>query len=323
MAVFDMLMSADFMVHDADHTADVFVKKLGLYGHPKWRHGFTNHTYIAHFLRVHRNRTFAPTLIEPQAHLDKPNTGDPVFPEHLKSLEDFMGKHRPIITHSNVQTTDNLPELIEKLARRRLPFRIAPWTAEQPTDRMWVGMTPENPRYEPSVDGGLCIEVITTKALQMPADTFDLPTPQPAELAEGEMVRCTARGWIVRDLDDTLRRISSNLDWEPRDPVVSLDREGYRMARMGYVLENSATLDIIEPTRYNSRAGYFLHNWGPGPFYARIAVKGLDAKAEDLRSRGTRFTIEHDCESAGGGRVLHVDPQDLEGAVFEFVEHEG
>lgn len=321
MAAFDMLMSADFMVRDADHTADLFVRKLGVYGHPKWRHGFENHTYVAHFLRVHRNRTFAPTLVEPQGHLDKPNTGDPVFPIQLKSYEDFLGHHRPIITHSNVQTTDNLHELEEKLHRRRLPFRIAPWTAEQPTDRLWVGVTPENPRYEPSVDGGLCIEVITTKALQMPADAFDQPTPQPTDLAEGEMVRVTARGWIVRDLDDTLRRISANLDWDPREPVRDLPREGYRMARMGYALENSATLDVIEPTRVHCPAGYYLHNWGPGPFYAQISVNGLDAKAEDLRSRGTRFRIDEDCESVGGGRILRVDPQDLEGAIFEFVEH--
>ena len=320
MAAFDMLMSADFMVKDADHTADIFINKLGIYGHPKWRHGFTNHTYIAHFLRVHRNRAFAPTLIEPQGHLDKPNTGDPVFPEHLHSLETFLGRHRPILTHSNVQCTDRLDELAEKLARRRLPFRIAPWTAEQPTDRLWVGVTPENPRYEPSVDGGLCIEVITTGSLLMPADTFD--QPQPTDLAEGEMVRCVARGWIVRDLDDTLRRLSTNLDWDPREPVRTFDREGYRLARMGYALANSATLDLIEPTRFNSRAGYYLHNWGPGPYYARIAVNGLDAKAEDLRSRGTRFDIEADCESAGGARVLRVNPQDLEGAIFEFVEHE-
>jgi hypothetical protein len=321
--MFNMLISADFMVHDADQAAKTYVDKLGVYGHANWRQAFDRHGYVAHFLRVHRNRVWAPTMVEPQAHLDRPNYGDPLFPEHLKSLAAFMGEHRPMVTHSNVQASDRLPELIEKLIRRKQPFRIGQWTPEMPYDRIWVGLTPENPRYEPSVDGGLCIEVIPFQALQMPEEASHIPAPQPtpAELSPGEMVRLVARGWIVRDLDDTLRRCSANLDFEPRGPVETLEDAGYRRARMHYSLGNSAVLDVIEPTRYNSRAGYLLHNWGPGPFYARIAVNGLDAKAEDLKQRGVRFTIDKDSDEADGGDIVRVNPEDMGGAIFEFVEY--
>jgi hypothetical protein len=261
-------------------------------------------------------------MVEPQCHLDRPNYGDPLFPDHLHGLEAFMGKHRPMVTHSNVNASDRLPELVENLMRRKQPFRLAPWSPEMPYDRIWVGMTPENPHYEPSVDGGLCIEVIPFQALRMPEEASQIPAPQPspADLSPGEMVRLVARGWIVRDLDDTLRRLSDNLFFEPRGPVETLSASGYRRARMHYSLPNSATLDVIEPTRWDSGAGKMLHSWGPGPYYARIAVNGLDAKAEDLRARGTKFTVEQGCEEAGGGDMIRVDPEEVGGAIFEFVE---
>jgi hypothetical protein len=61
-----------------------------------------------------------------------------------------------------------------------------------------------------------------------------------------------------------------------------------------------------------------LNTWGPGPYYARIAVRDLDVKAGDLTSRGTGFTVR-DATSAVGRRVV-ADPKDLGGAAIEFVE---
>ena len=205
--------------------------------------------------------------------------------------------------------------------RRRLRFRMAQRTADMPFDRMWMGCTPEDPRYDPSVDGGLCIEVMPIEPLQMPADTFASPAPQPRDLAAGEMVRVTARGFLVRNLDETLRCCSANLDWEPQDPVEALSQEGYRRATMGFTLPNSASLDIIEATRWNGDAGVYLNSWGPGPYYIRIAVNGLAAKAEDLRSRGTKFTWVEESEAVGGKSLIRIDPSELRGQVFEFEEY--
>ena len=41
-------------------------------------------------------------------------------------------------------------------------------------------------------------------------------------------------------------------------------------------------VDLIEPQRWNSEAGYYLNTWGPGPYYMRIAVAGLDANSAAL-----------------------------------------
>jgi len=320
--MFDLLMSADMMLPDPDGMADLLAAKLGIHKHPNWRQAFDGHPYIAHFLRVHKSLAVSPTRVEPQVHLDQPNPGDPMFHDFLESLLDFQGRHRPMATHSIVLSLEGgkFDRLVEKLMRRRLRFRMAQRTPDMPFDRLWLGVTPEDPHYEPSVDGGLCIEVMPIEPLQLPPDTFAVPPPQPRDPKPGEMVRVCARGYLVRDLDETLRRCSANLDWEPRGPVEHLGREGYRRATMGFTLANSATLDVMEATRWNGDAGVYLNSWGPGPYYIRIAVNGLAAKAEDLRARGTRFAWIDESEAVGGRSMIRVDPADLRGQLVEFVE---
>lgn len=318
--MFELLMSADMMLPDPDGMAELLVSKLGVHSHPKWRQAFADHPYIAHFLRVHKSLAVAPTRIEPQVHLDKPNPGDPLFHEFLDSLKAYQGAHRPMLTHSIVVATHGakFDLLMEKLMRRRLRFRLAQRTPDMPFDRMWMGVTPEDPHYEPSVDGGLCIEVMPIEPLQMPPDTFATPAPQPRELEPGQMVRVSARGFLVRNLDETLRRCSANLDWEPQEPVETLVREGYRRATMDFTLPNSASLDVIEATRWNSDAGRYVNTWGPGPYYIRIAVNGLAAKAEELKARGVQFSWVEESEAVGGKPLIRIDPAELRGQVFEF-----
>jgi hypothetical protein len=90
---------------------------------------------------------------------------------------------------------------------------------------------------------------------------------------------------------------------------------------MEFTLANSATLDVIEATRWNSEAGAYVNTWGPGPYYIRIAVNGLAAKAEDLRARGTEFTWIEDSEAVGGKPLIRVNPAQLRGQLFEFEEY--
>jgi hypothetical protein len=136
------------------------------------------------------------------------------------------------------------------------------------------------------------------------------------------MVRVVGRGFLVRDLDDVLRRLDQNLDLQPAGTVEQLDREGYKLARIGFNLGTSATLDVIQPTKWDSPSGRYLHNWGPGPHYIRISVNGLDAKADRLTGLGVKFERIEDCQAVGGP-LLRVDPAELGGAIFEFCEDRG
>lgn len=320
MGLYDLLLSGDLMVHDADRLADQIVQKLGVHGHPNWRQAFPNHPYVAHFLRVHKSLAVSPTRIEPQGHLDRPNQGDPMFPVFLKSLEEFQGLSRPVKTHATVLVSHDIGAVIERLERRRQPFRLAQVTPEMPFDRLWVGCTPERPIYEPSVDGGLCIEVIPLAPIQLPSDAFNDPPPEPRGLKEGDLVRVVARGFLVRDLDDVLRRLSANLDLEPAEGVRLLGQQGCKLARIGFNLSTSATLDVIQPTRWDGVLGRYLHNWGPGPHYIRMSVNGLAARADWLKERGVRFEWIEDCEAVEGP-LIRVDPAEFDGAIFEFCEH--
>ncbi|BFM08279.1 lactoylglutathione lyase [Halioxenophilus aromaticivorans] len=319
--MFDLLMSADMMLEDPDAMAQLLHEKLGIHKHENWRQAFDNHPYIAHFLRVHKSLAVSPTRIEPQWHLDAPNPGDPMFHDFLESLKDYQGHHRPMMTHAVVITLsqDKFSNFIDKLMRRELPFRMAQRTPEMPFDRLWLGTTPENPTYSPSVDGGLCIEVMGTEPLQMPEAVFAPEPTLPRDPKPADMVRVTARGFLVRNLEDVLWRLSTNLDWEPLS-VEQLNEEGYRRARMPFRAVASANLDIIQPTRWDCDAGLYLNNWGPGLYYIRVSVNDLKAKAADLDARGVTYTWVESCEAVGGGSLIRVDPAQLRGQLFEFEE---
>jgi hypothetical protein len=315
----DLLLSADLMVSDPDHHAKVLSERLGVHSHPNWRQGFKTHGYVAHFLRVHKSLAVSPTRIETQHHWAVENPADPIFAEYLDSLDEFQGRFRPIKTHSCVIATDTLDELVEKLYRRRLPFRIAPIDDHLPFERLWVGTTPEQPRYRPIVDGGLCLEFMPMAPLQMPTALFGSTPPQPRDLQDGQMVRITNRAFLVRDLDDALRLLDTNLDIVASGPVELFAEEGYRRSRISFSTPGSATLDLVEPIRWDCESGRYLATWGPGPFYTRIAVNGLAAKAADLDARQTRYTRVED-SAAVGGAYLQVDAKSLDGTLVEFVE---
>src|SRR5215211_334405 len=110
------------MVPDPDGHTKLLVERIGVHAHPNWRQGWDTHSYIAHFLRVHKSLAVAPTRLEPQHHFDVAEPADPDFPVHLASLDEFQGVARPIKTHSCVIAIHDIGELIDLLMRRRLPF---------------------------------------------------------------------------------------------------------------------------------------------------------------------------------------------------------
>ena len=62
-----------------------------------------------------------------------------------------------------------------------------------------------------------------------------------------------------------------------------------------------------------------MKRWGPGVWHVRIAVNDLEAKADDLRTRGTPFRKL----ATGFERpevVLRVDPEATPACLFEFAE---
>ena len=144
--VFDLLMASDFMVEDPDATMANFVQALGMpEPKPRWRQAPERHAYVAWFGRVHPSFVVAPTVIEPQGHRHWDGPGqpdDPFFPEHLAEIARVQGKYRLHKLHCTLFATRRFDELRDKLLRRRVPYRLAPWSEEMPMDRIGSASIP-------------------------------------------------------------------------------------------------------------------------------------------------------------------------------------
>jgi hypothetical protein len=304
MSTYDMLHSPDFLVADADATTARLVDRIGLpQPSPAWTQDFPGHGYRAVFARVHRSRSYAPSRLEIIAARPIPEPVDPAIPRaYIDDYSRIQGA-RPLKSHATVVTTSDIEGLIERVQSRGLRHRIDPATPELPHLRLWLGVTPDAPgEYRPDDDAGLFFEAIPTQGLRLSIAPGDPAPPSPAPLAEGALARVVARQWLVADLDQALRTLSRNLDWEPAGPVVD------GSAAMEVAMSHAATLELLQPLGEGEAAAYLAAH-GPGPYYTRIAVNGLDSKAADLEARGTNFQR---C-----GDRLRVD---VDGALFELVE---
>jgi hypothetical protein len=314
MPTYDMLHSPDFLVADPDAMVARLVDGIGLPPpDPRWTQEFPGHGYRAIFARVHRSRSFAPTRLEiigarPVGHPVNPAVPRTYIEQYSRAQGD-----RPLKTHATVFTTSDIEGLIERVKSRGLRHRIDPATPELPHLRLWIGVTPDAPGdYRPDDDAGLFFEAIPTQGLHLQIEPGDPPPPPPEPLAAGQMARVLAREYLVADLDQALRTLSRNLEFETAALVAEDRADGCRRAIFAMTMSHAATLELIQPNGQDTEAGRYLARWGPGPYYTRIAVADLGTKSEDLDRRGTVFH-----RPPGEQPRLRVD---VDGALFELVE---
>jgi len=187
----------------------------------------------------------------------------------LESLKEYQGRHRPMLTHSIVLALHG--DKFDASGRKTYASAASVPDGRNvlPTCLSTVcgwGASPEKPVYDPIVDGGLCIEVMPMEPLQMPPIRsrclrHSRAIPSPA-------IWCgflRAAIW-VRDLNETLRRCSANLDWEPSGPVELIEgRRPIAVRAWALAWPIAPRWDIIEATRWNSEAGLYLKQLGPWP----------------------------------------------------------
>src|SRR3546814_6840971 len=105
------------------------------------------------------------------------------------------------------------------------------------------------------------------------------------------MARLVSRGCLTDDADRIIAVLAERLAWPVGTDVSDADG-GCRRVRMGANLSQGAKLELVQPRDAATHEAKFLAAWGPGAYAVRISVNDLDAKADDLRSRGTRFEEE-------------------------------
>jgi hypothetical protein len=314
--VFDLLVSASVVVRDVADAVEQVTSRLGVpQPRPSWLAPAPG--LEAMFCRTHPSMAVSPTRLELIAPVPITDPGVPLrfyVPEIVAVQGD-----RPIKSHATALATSRQSDVIDRLERLAVRHRIDPagpgyWPL------VWLGVSPDEPAaYDASVDAGLMVEVVDTESLHLRPEVYKGDVGVPEGLAEGSMVRVAAKGVLVRDLDEALRALDRHLDWQPEDSVRTVRSEGYRCARMGFELPQSARVELIEPIADGAPAE-FLTRWGPGPYQTRISVNGLGAKAEDLRRRGTPFNAVRRSGNSPG--TLRVFEPDVVGALFEFVDHE-
>jgi hypothetical protein len=305
--VFDLQGSADLLVDDPDRVVALLVEKLGFpVPDTRWVHDRPNLGYKAIHCRVNRDVAVAPTTVE----VIGPGSYDLSLDAHNAAYHS-MQEHRPVKTHGNVVGTADFDGVMRRLGRRRLPFRLLEPGEHLPYPIVFPGGTEAPITYDPTVDGGLYLEVIPLDAFRIPARRE--PTARPAP---GELVRVEARSWIVADLDATLAALDRNIGWPAGGPVRADPQRNCRRAVLSPSTANSAAIEILEARSSDGDVGEFSGKFGPGPYAHRLGVHDLPTAADAFSGRGVAFRWER----AEDGDRLVVAPTELDGLRFELVE---
>jgi hypothetical protein len=313
---FDALASADFLVPDRDLAVAAVQQALGFVTpKPHWSWGGPGQGFEVTFCRPTPSLWQSPTLVEliAAAALDPRRPVTEVVP-NVAGLSALQGD-RPLKTHGAPVAGTNVDELIERVRSQGLRHWVQPSSDAYPFRRLWMGIAADDlADYRAGGDGGLMLEVVDTRTLGLPESLVEGSTPEPEAPPVG-MVRTSTRGFLVDDLDRSLDELSTTFSWEPELGPERAEN-GSRRAVLGFSVAQSARIELLQPARA-SEEGTFLERFGPGVWAIRIAVGDLDAKAEDLRARGTPYQ-QVDTGFDQPATRLRVDAAATPNCLFEF-----
>jgi hypothetical protein len=316
-SICDFLFSADLLV---PHPRDAVAQMIETIGLPAPGPGayvdYPLSGYDCVFALVNKAWAVGPTRLEVIGPKHYPDTPDD---NRGARIDEAQGEN-PCKTHATVVATPDLGALTEHVRSLGLRHWLQEGSPDETGfDRLWMGFSAEDENaYEPEADAGLFIEVIPSESPAFVPKLFQVPPPEPENPTPGQLLRIVSRSYLVRDLDRSLETLATNLMWDATDVGIIDDAEaGGRHAVMSRNYEQGAALKLVQP-RPGTPAGEHLERYGDGPFTIRIAVHDLDAKREELRSRGTAFTdlpaTEHEPE-----RVA-IDPAATAAMPFELIE---
>lgn len=313
MSICDFLFSADMLVANPRDVVNRLISSIGL--PPPGPAAYVEYRetgWDCVFALVNKAMVVGPTRLEV---IGRPDEWHEAAQSHGQKIADLQGD-RPAKTHATVIATPDLEAVGARLAERG----VRHWydTTKQPFDRIWLGVTQEEPAaYDPTSDGGVLLEIIPSHSAAFSPRLFATPAPQPDNPTPGQMIRIISRDFFVDDIDASLRALADDIGWEPEGSVRT-ERTGTRSVVLSRNYEQGATLKLVQPSPEDDAAGTYFARWGAGPHNIRIAVAGLDACAENLRNRGTAF-VRLAADDDHPDRI-QVDPEATGAMPFEFVE---
>jgi hypothetical protein len=163
--VIDLLMSGDLLLDDreaVDRVVQLLVDRVGLpEQRPTWGHDAAE--YKAMFFRVHRRLAVAPTTIEILA-------GGPINEAALRGQ-----RARPVRAHATVFASRSFDDVLSHVEANGVRHLLYPPDESLPFARLWLGVSEDDDQYDPTVDGGLRIEVLPYEGLRNPRSPSTSP----------------------------------------------------------------------------------------------------------------------------------------------------
>ena len=301
--MFDLMTTVSVLVDDIGAGVETLCARLGL-PEPRPQSYRGGPGIDAVFCRVHPKYPVAPTFLElvaPAPVPDVPADGS-VFP--VATIAARQGD-RSIKWHATeiAMPEAMLLDLSEHLTALGVAHGFVPADRQE---RFFLGGDPAT-EYDRRADAGLVIEAGRSGHLGLPEEAMTAPADIPEGAVPNTMVRIAARQYLVADLEETLGTLTRNLRWTPESVT---DDEDCRRAVMPFRVPRSAQLELVEPVG-TGRIVEAFDQLGPGVWTIRVSVVDIDAKASDLGTRDTPFTID--------GRVLRASADATLGVPFEFI----
>ena len=297
--VCDFLFSADLCVPAKDAALEELVGALGLPVPGAGAHVVYPHDgWDCVFALVSKAFAAAPTRLEVIAPLDGADVAAPRFGRRV-----YDGQApRAVRTHATVVAVPDMARLVERVRASGVAHWLQEPAEDVPFQRLWMGAAPGDlGHYTAAADCGLRIEFIPSDSNAFSPKLFVTPVdePRPGEVGYRRII---ARDYGVADLDAALAHMDRVFGWDAAHGVRDVPERGYRYATMAANHAHGAALRLVEQTGGGA---------GPGPLAIVIAAFDLEATAQDLERRGTRFVrlraTAHEPEALVPALSAHVD----------------
>jgi hypothetical protein len=300
VSMFEILKSVSILVDDVPYGVECLCHSIGLL-EPRPQSYMQGLGTSAVLCRVHPKYAVAPTLLELISCQDNEEPGVPRYP--LAEISALQGQ-RELKAHSTSigLNADALSEVVSRLEKEEIAHEFFP---PGNRDRIFLGGRP--PHYDWSADAGLFVTLGGSRHLGLPEEAFAAPADTPEGLNGDAMVRILMRSYLVSDLGETLRVLDASLQWQPESVV---DGRDARRAVMPFSMPRSAQIELVQPVGSGVAADAY-DEIGPGAWSIRVGVIDVDAKAEDLKRRGTPIVRD--------GQIIRTQPAATLGVPFEFV----
>jgi hypothetical protein len=298
--VYQLMTTVSILLDDIDAGVETLCRTIGV-PEPRPQSYRGGPGVSAVFMRVNPKYAVAPTFLE----LISPAPGDDPQAIPIAAIAASQGT-RPIKWHATelAMPEQQLHHLADHLHQLGVHLRFFPSGRRE---RFFLGGVPGFPDYDLHADGGLLIEGGRSGHLGLPDEAFTAPADIPDGATPAAMVRIVAREYLVADLDATLATFERHLRWSPSSVT---DEDGFRRAVLPFSVPRSARLELLQPTA-PGRISDAFDTLGPGAWTVRVSVVDLAAKTEDLKARGTPFTVD--------GGTLRPDPDHTLQVPFEFI----